>query len=180
MSTATETRSTWTIDAAHSHVEFAVRHMMIATVKGRFAEVAGTLQLEGDLADAAVQVEIQAGSIDTRSADRDKHLRSADFLDVENFPVITFESRRVEPTGEDTFDVIGDLTIHGETREVVLKTHKQGEATSPWGQTVAGFRATTEIDRADFGLTWNQALETGGVLVSDRVRITIEVEAVRN
>lgn len=173
-------RSEWTIDASHTLVEFAVKHMMIATVKGRFGEVSGTIVLdEESLENSSVEVEIDAASIDTRSADRDAHLRSADFLDVENHPKLIFRSRRVESEGEGRFRVVGDLTIRGTTREVVLEVEDQGRGKDPWGGERAAFSARTEIDRTDFGLTWNAALETGGVLVSDRVRISLEVEAVR-
>ncbi|HEX7117275.1 MAG TPA: YceI family protein [Longimicrobiales bacterium] len=173
-------RSTWTIDAAHTLVEFAVKHMMIATVKGRFGEVSGTIVLDEEALDrSSAEVTIVASSIDTRSADRDAHLRSADFLDVETHPTLTFRSRRVESVGEGRFRVIGDLTIRGTTREVVLDVEDQGRGKDPWGGERAAFSATTEIDRRDYGLTWNAALETGGVLVGDRVRISLEVEAVR-
>ncbi len=181
VSTKETGRSTWTIDASHTLVEFAVKHMMIATVKGRFGEVSGTIVLdEASLENSSVEVEIDAASIDTRNADRDAHLRSADFFDVENHPKLTFRSRRVEPQGEGRFRVVGDLTIRGTTREVVLEVEDQGRGKDPWGGERAAFSARTEIDRTDFGLTWNAALETGGVLVSDRVRISIEVEAVRS
>ncbi len=173
-------RSEWTIDASHTLVEFAVKHMMIATVKGRFGEVSGKIVLdEASLENSSVEVEIDAASIDTRNADRDAHLRSADFFDVETHPKLTFRSRRVELEGEGRFRVIGDLTIRGTTREVVLEVEDQGRGKDPWGGERAAFSARTEIDRTDFGLTWNAALETGGVLVSDRVRISLEVEAVR-
>ncbi|MFS8636528.1 MAG: YceI family protein [Gemmatimonadota bacterium] len=173
-------RSTWTIDASHTLVEFAVKHMMIATVKGRFGDVTGTIVLdEGAIENSSVEAEIDVASIDTRNADRDAHLRSADFFDVENHPKMTFKSRRVEPQGAGRFRVVGDLTIRGTTREVVLDVEDQGRGKDPWGGERAAFSATTEIDRTDFGLTWNAALETGGVLVSDRVRISLEVEAVK-
>ncbi|HEX6939236.1 MAG TPA: YceI family protein [Longimicrobiales bacterium] len=173
-------RSTWTIDPAHTTVEFVVKHMMIAKVKGRFADVSGTIVLDEDaLERSSVEVEIAAASIDTRVADRDAHLRSADFLDVENHPKLTFRSRRIEPAGEGAFRVVGDLTIRGTTREVVLDVEDQGRGKDPWGGERAAFSATTEIDRRDYGLVWNAALETGGVLVGDNVRINIEVEAVR-
>lgn len=181
VSTKETGRSTWTIDASHTLVEFAVKHMMIATVKGRFGEVSGTIVLdEASLENSSVEVEIDAASIDTRNADRDAHLRSADFFDVENHPKLTFRSRRIEPQGGGVFRVVGDLTIRGTTREVVLEVEDQGRGKDPWGGERAAFSARTEIDRTDFGLTWNAALETGGVLVSDRVRISIEVEAVRS
>lgn len=172
--------SVWTIDPVHTLVEFAAKHMMIATVKGRFAEVGGTVRMdEGDVTRSTVEVEIDAASIDTRSADRDAHLRSADFLDVENHPKLTFRGRRIEAAGEGEFRLIGDLTIRGTTREVVLDVEDGGRAADPWGGERAAFSAKTKIDRRDFGLEWNQTLETGGVLVGHDVRISLEVELVR-
>ncbi len=169
--------TTWTIDTAHTSAEFAVRHMMISTVKGRFADVQGTLTLdETSLAKSQVDVTIATASVDTRSEQRDGHLKSADFFDVEKFPTIRFTSTRVVKTGGDSFDVVGNLTIKDVTREVTLKVEDQGRGTTPWGQHQAGFTASTKIDRKDFGLTWNQALEAGGVLVADEVKISIEVE----
>jgi len=175
--------STWTIDASHTAAEFSAKHMMITTVKGRIADVRGTIVLdEADLAKSTVEVELAAASIDTRNEQRDGHLRSADFLDVEQFPTITFASRRVEGArleeGE-RFQVVGDLTIRGVTREVTLEATYEGRGRDPWGGERVSFSASTKIDRRDFGLTWNAALETGGVLVSNDVRIQIEVQAVR-
>jgi polyisoprenoid-binding protein YceI len=171
----------WQIDPAHSHIEFAVRHLMISTVKGRFADVQGTVWVdESNTRDVLVDVVIQAASIDTRQEQRDAHLRSADFLDAARFPRITFSGRRVEgdpPSGQ--FRLRGDLTIRGVTREVVLDISPEGRVTDPWGAERAGFSAETKIDRTDFGLTWNQALEAGGVLVGDEVKISIQVELVR-
>jgi len=174
--------TTWNIDASHTLVEFSAKHMMITTVKGRFAEVTGTLVLdETNPAGSSVEVEIATASIDTRSEQRDAHLRSADFLDVENFPALTFRSRRVEGTireGEPV-RVIGDLTIRGTTREVVLNAVFEGRGRDPWGGERVSFSAETRIDRRDFGLVWNAALETGGVLVSNEIRIGIEAQAVQ-
>lgn len=170
----------WQIDPAHTTAEFSVRHMMISNVKGRFGTIEGTVT--GDLEDptqAQVEVKIEVASIDTRNEQRDQHLRSADFFDVENHPYITFKSRRIERTGQDRFNVVGDLTIRGVTREVALDATFEGQAKSPWGQQVAGFSATTRLNRKDYGLTWNAALETGGVLVGDEVKIDIHVELIR-
>jgi polyisoprenoid-binding protein YceI len=173
-------KHTWQIDPAHTEVEFAVKHMMISTVKGRFADVSGTITLdETDLAGSSVEVEIDVASIDTRQADRDAHLRSADFFDVENHPKLTFRSRRVEAEGQGRFRVVGDLTIRGVTREVVLEATDEGRGTDPWGNAKAGFSARTSIDRQDYGLTWNAALETGGILVGNEVKITLEVQAAK-
>lgn len=172
-------RSTWQIDASHTHVEFAVKHMMVSTVKGRFAEVVGTIEIdEDDPASSVVEVTIPVASVDTRQEQRDAHLRSADFFDVERFPAITFRSRRVEPV-DGGYRVVGDLTIHGETREVALDVTDEGRAKDPWGGERAGFSGKTVIDRRDFGMVFNTALETGGVVVGNEIRIALEVEAVK-
>jgi polyisoprenoid-binding protein YceI len=177
--TAAETTA-WHIDPAHSQVEFGVRHMMISTVKGFFTGVEGAIHLdENDLSNSSVEVTIDASSVDTRNEDRDNHLRSGDFLDVETHPSITFRSRRVEGS-LDGFQVTGDLTIRGEAREVTFEGEKQGGGTDPWGNQRLGFRGETKVSRKDFGLTWNQALETGGVLVGDEVRIILEVQGIRS
>ena len=177
--TQTQT-SVWTIDPSHSSVEFSVKHMMFATVKGRFSDVQGTISLDEDShATSAVDVEIAAASVDTRDEKRDAHLRSADFFDAETYPTITFKSTKVEPKGANRAAVTGDLTIRGVTREVVLDTEETGRGQSPFGQDVIGFTATTTINRKDYGLNWNAALESGGVLVGDEVRITLDVEATR-
>jgi polyisoprenoid-binding protein YceI len=185
MSTAVATPTstgltTWKIDPSHSHVEFAVRHLMITTVKGRFTGVEGTIRAdESDRTKSEVDVSIDAASIDTREPQRDAHLRSADFFDVEAFPALTFKSRRVIGATGRGFKIVGDLTIHGVTREVVLDASEEGRAKDPWGGERAGYTATTAIKRSDFGLTWNQALETGGLLVGDEVRINLELELLR-
>jgi polyisoprenoid-binding protein YceI len=172
--------SSWKIDPAHSHVEFAVRHLMISSVKGAFGDVRGTVWVdESDARTVLVDVTIQVDSIDTRQEQRDAHLRSADFFDAARFPTITFRSRLVEGNHHDKFRLVGDLTIRDVTREVVLVVSNEGRLTDPWGAERAGFSAQGKIDRTDFGLTWNQALETGGVLVSNEVKISIEVELIR-
>jgi polyisoprenoid-binding protein YceI len=177
-STTTAAVPTWAIDPAHSVVELAVKHMMFSTVKGRFANVAGTIVLdEANLSASSVSAEIDAASIDTGESQRDGHLRSADFLDVENFPTITFRSTGVVPRGGSRFVLVGDLTIRGVTQEVSLEAELVGKGTDPWGGQRAGFAATTAINRKEFGLAWNQALETGGVLVSDQVKISLEIQA---
>jgi polyisoprenoid-binding protein YceI len=182
--TPTDTRtSIWNIDAAHSAIEFSAKHLMITTVKGRLADARGTLTVdEANPASSSATVEFDAKSIDTHSEQRDEHLRSADFLDVASFPTIRFASRRVvgatvTPGAE--FKVVGDLTIHGVTREVTLDATYEGRGRDPWGGERVSFSADTKIDRREFGLTWNAALETGGVLVSNDIKIHIEVQAVR-
>ena len=172
-------KTTWQIDSAHSLVEFGIKHMMFTTVKGRFTEVSGTIDAdEGDIAKSTVQVEIDVASIDTRAEQRDAHLRSADFFDAQTYPTITFRSTRVEPVGEDHLKVVGDLTIRGITREVVLDTEINGRGTNPWGQEVVGLTAETKINRKDYGLTWNAPLEVGGFLVGDEVKVSLSVQAV--
>jgi polyisoprenoid-binding protein YceI len=170
----------WTIDPAHTLVEFSGKHMMFTTVKGRFRDVRGTITLdEADHARSSVQVEIQAGSLDSGVEQRDAHLESADFLDVENSQTITCRSTRVLPIGSRRARVTGDLTIRGTTREVELDVAYEGLGTNPMGKDVVGFSAKTEINRRDYGLTWNVALEAGGFLVSDRIAIQLEVQASR-
>ena len=171
----------WTIDPTHTNVEFAVRHLMIATVKGRFSDVKGTVQLDlANPAAASVDVTIAAPSIDTRNADRDAHLRSADFFDVERFPELRYKSRKVDALPDGTFRVIGDLTIRDVTREVPLHATLEGTGADPWGGHRAGFSATGKLNRADYGLTWNKALETGGMVVGDEVKLVLEAELVQS
>ena len=177
--TAPQTRTTWAIDPAHSSVEFSVRHLMITTVRGRFTDVKGEVTTDDqDPAAGRVEVEIAAASIDTREPQRDTHLRSADFFDVEKFPTLTFRSTGITGTSGDRFTLTGDLTIHGVTRPVTLAVESEGRAKDPWGGLRAGFTATTKIKRSDFGLTWNQLLETGGLAVSDEVKISLDVQLV--
>ena len=170
-------KTTWKIDPAHSHVGFAIKHLMIATVRGSFRQVEGTVTVdETDPTTANIEVIIPTASVSTGDEKRDGHLRSPDFFDVERFPNMTFRSRRVEATGGDEFRVVGDLTIRDVTKEVVLNVELLGRAKDPWGQEKAGFEATTKFKRSDYGLTWNAALETGGVLVGDEVKVSIEAE----
>lgn len=173
------TTNRWNIDVGHSAIHFWVRHMVISKVHGRFARWSGSIQLdEQDPARSSVEVRIDAASIDTQVADRDAHLRSADFLDAAAHPEITFTSRRIEKAGTG-YRVTGDLRIRGVTREVTLEAEFAGTGKDPWGNQRAGFSATTAIDRRDFGLTWNAAVEAGGVLVGEKVEIAIELEAVK-
>jgi polyisoprenoid-binding protein YceI len=170
----------WQIDSSHSGIQFTVRHLVIAKVRGQFSRWTGSLETPGsDLTRASVDVVIDASSIDTGVADRDAHLRSADFFDVERHPEITFKSTGVAHAGAGRLRVTGALTIKGITRDVVLDTEALGRAKDPWGNERAAFSATTSIDRREFGLTWNQVLETGGVVVGERIDIAIDVEAVR-
>jgi len=175
------TTTTWNIDPVHTMAEFKVRHMMITNVKGHFTGVTGVLTLnEQDITKSHVEASIDAASINTREADRDTHLKSADFLDVEKFPKLTFTSTRVTRRGEGELQVEGDLTIHGVTRKVVFTVEgPTPPGKDPWGNTRIGLTATTKINRKDFGLTWNAALETGGILVGDEVTITFDVEAIK-
>jgi polyisoprenoid-binding protein YceI len=173
----------WQIDASHSSVEFAVTHMMFTTVRGRFKKLTGTILVNDDNPDrSSVEVEIDATSIDTGAPDRDQHLRSADFLDVENFPTIVFQSKRIEGAHAkpgDRFRVGGNLTIRGRSVFVTLEATFNGVGKDPWGYLSAGFNASTEIDRRDWGLEWNRALETGGVLVGHTVKVQVDVETVQ-
>lgn len=177
----TDTRpavTTWTIDPAHSSLDFAVKHLVFATAKGTFTDVTGQIVLDEEhIERSTVTVEVAAASVHTRDGQRDEHLRSADFFDVENHPAITFRSTTVERTTGDGLAIAGELTIRGTARPVVLEAEFNGRGRSPFGMDVLSYSATTKIDRKEFGLNWNAALETGGVMVSDDVKITIEIEA---
>ncbi len=173
--------STWKIDPAHSVAEFKVKHMMISNVKGQFAKVKGVLSLdEADITRSSVEAEIEATSINTGDGQRDTHLKSADFLHVEQYPTLTFKSTGITQTGTGELSLAGDLTIRGVTRRVVFSVEGPTPPTrDPWGNTRIGVSATTKINRKDFGLTWNAALETGGILVGDEVTIALDVEFVK-
>lgn len=171
---------TWNIDSSHSSIHFSVRHLVIAKVRGQFTRWSGVITLEGgDLARAQVSATIDVASIETGVADRDNHLKSGDFFDAATFPEITFKSNRVEAAGKDHWKLIGDLTIHGTTKEVTLQVEHTGAAKDPWGNQRQGFAAKTEIDRKEFGLLWNQTLDAGGVMIGDKVTIDIDIEAVQ-
>jgi polyisoprenoid-binding protein YceI len=176
----TTTATTWNIDPAHSTAEFKVKHMMISNVKGQFTGVNGALSLdEANVTGSYVEATLDAASINTHDAQRDAHLKSADFFDVEKFPTLSFKSERVAGSGG-KLAVEGDLTIHGVTRRVVFAVEgPTPPAKDPWGNTRVGLTATTRINRSDFGLTWNAALETGGILVGDEVTITLDVQFVK-
>ena len=167
----------WRIDPGRSTVEFQVPHFWgLKTVKGQFERYEGTLDLS---AQPAVELRIDAASLDTKRTARDKHLRSADFFDVEKYPAITFESRKIERRGDDFYRVLGELTIHGVTRPVELDAEYLGGGKDPWGNERIGFFAKTTLNRKDFGLNWNQMLETGGFLVSEQVEVSLDVQAVK-
>jgi polyisoprenoid-binding protein YceI len=170
---------TWHVDPAHSSVEFEVKHMMIATVRGRFNEFEGTIDAAEDIKDSRVYGKVKTASIDTNDATRDAHLRSADFLDVGNHPEITFESTDIEPLGGPEFRVTGELTIKGVTRTVELDSTVEGAERDPWGNERVGVRVRGAIDRKDFGLTWQKMLESGGFLVGEQVKILVDVSAVK-
>jgi polyisoprenoid-binding protein YceI len=167
----------WVVDKAHSTVEFVARHLMVTKVRGRFNEYDAAITIADRPEDSSVNVTIGSGSITTGDPGRDGHLTSADFLDVENHPSIAFASTTVRPTGASTWDVEGNLTIHGVTKPVTLAVDFGGVATDPWDNTKAFFTASTEFDRESFGLTWNQPLAGGGVLVGKKVRVELEIQA---
>jgi polyisoprenoid-binding protein YceI len=168
---------TWALDAAHTTATFTARHLMVSKVRGHFDRLSGEITIGELPEDSRVEVTIEAASIISGNQQRDEHLRSPDFLDVEKYPTMTFRSTKVEQTGSTTLKVTGDLTIRGQTRPVQLDVEFNGIEQTPWGKAVAGFSARTEINREDWGMTWNAALETGGVVVSKKITIEIEVEA---
>ena len=171
---------TWQLDPAHTNIEFAVKHLMIATVRGRFGGIQGTVQVdEANPRSAKVDVTIDVASVDTRQEQRDAHLRSPDFFDVAQYPTIRFVGKTVEGDPRSEFRLIGDLTIRGVTKQVTVSVTNEGQGADPWGNLRAGFSASAKIDRRDFGLTWNQALETGGLTVGHEVKLTIDAEFYR-
>jgi polyisoprenoid-binding protein YceI len=178
LSPALALAGTWDIDPAHSTVEFSVRHMMVTTVKGQFQKVKGTVELdEKDPNKSTVEVSIETASIDTREAKRDAHLKSPDFFDAAKFPALTFKSTKIEKAGKGKFKLTGDLSMHGITKSVVLAV--EGPSASikdPYGRTVRGVMATGKLDRKDWGMTWNKALDSGGFVVSDEVKLDINAE----
>ena len=170
----------WQIDPAHSQIQFSARHMMISNVRGRFESFTGSVEFdEIDTTRSRVEVEIDAASINTREPQRDGHLKSPDFLNAEQYPYLRFKSTRVEKVDDTHGRIVGDLTIRDMTQQVVLNVEYAGQAKSPWGTVSAGFSATAKINRKDWGLTWNAALETGGVLVGDEITINLELEIVK-
>ncbi|MFF8833697.1 YceI family protein [Streptomyces sp. NPDC015131] len=172
---------TYTIDPAHSGIGFTARHAMVTNVRGAFAEYEGTLELNGtDPAASSASIDVTIASVDTGSADRDGHLRSADFFDAEQFPLMTFRSTRAEALGGTDYRITGDLTIKGVTRPITIDLEFNGAAKDPFGNERVGFEGKAELLRSDWGLTWNAALETGGVLVSDKIKLTFEISAIKN
>lgn len=172
-------KTAWKLDPTHSTVEFSAKHLMITTVKGRIADVEGIIYTnEKDPKNSSVEATLKATSIDTRTDQRDQHLRSADFLNVEKYPEIKFRSTRIDG-GREEFKLTGDLTIRDVTKEITLNVRFEGQAKDPWGGERVGFSATGKIDRRDFGLTWNQVLETGGVVVGNEIKIELEVQAAK-
>ena len=172
--------ATWQIDPAHTDVEFAVRHLMITNVKGRFGDVTGSVEYDPSRPEAlTMQVVIPIATVDTHVEQRDAHLRSPDFFDADHHPTMTFVAKRIDGDPADRFRLVGDLTIRGVTREVTLDVTLDGRGNDPWGNERLGFSASAKIDRRDFGLTWNQALEAGGVAVGHDVKILINVELMR-
>lgn len=170
---------TYNLDTSHSQVGFSVRHLMVSKTKGRFSDFAGTVHIAENPLESSVSVTIQAASVDTRDEQRDAHLRSGDFFDVEAWPTLTYESRSVRQVGEGRYVLDGDLTVKGITQPVPLELSFEGGAVDPWGGVRLGFSAKAELDREAFGLTWNAALETGGVVVGKKVSIEIEAEAIK-
>lgn len=174
------TKAQWTIDASHSEIGFSVRHMMIAKVKGTFHTFEASITADAnDLTDADIAFSIDLGSIDTRNGDRDAHLKSADFFDVETYPTMGFKATSIMKTGEGEYNVTGDVSLHGVTRSETFEVTFEGSGKDPWGNMRAGFSAAGVIKRSDYGLTYNAALETGGVLIGDEVKIAIELEALQ-
>ena len=170
----------WTIDSAHSEVNFTARHMMISNVRGRFEKFTGNVDFDENYPEfTTVDVQIEAASISTRDAQRDGHLRSPDFLDAEKYPFLTFKSKRVDLIDKQHAKLVGDLTIRNLTRQVTLEVEFSGMSKSPWGNTNAGFTASTKMSRKDWNLNWNVALETGGWLVGDEIKIDLELEIIQ-
>ena len=172
--------ATWKIDTSHSHAEFSVRHMMISKVRGVFEDLSGELEFDAASPEnSSVKAIIKTASVNTRENDRDAHLRSSDFFDIEAYPDMIFESTNINVTGNNTAQIIGNLTIKDVTKQVTFDVEHFGETPSPFGDTRIGFSGNTQINREDWGLTWNMVLETGGVLVSKEVTINVELQAIK-
>jgi polyisoprenoid-binding protein YceI len=173
-------KTNWAVDVSHSAIDFSVKHMMIAKVKGSFHNFAAQISADvSDLTTADISLEIDLSSVDTRNADRDAHLRAADFFDIEKYPKLLFKATKIVKTGEGEYDVTGDVTLHGVTHPETFEVTYEGSGKDPWGNEKAGFSAKGSLKRSSYGLTYNAALETGGVLIGDEVKITIELEAAK-
>lgn len=172
--------TTWKIDPSHSSIEFSAKHLMISTVRGRMGAVNGEIVAdESNPANSSVELTVDIAGLTTNESNRDTHLRSADFFDAENHPEATFKSTAIEPLSKDKFRVTGDLTIRGITKSITLDVEREGEGVDPWGNVKAAFAATTTLNREDFGLNWNVALDAGGVLVSEKIKLEITVQAAK-
>ena len=173
-------KTLWQVDPTHAHLEFAVKHLMINTVRGKFTDVKGTVRMDpAEPTGAEVDITIAAASVQTGVEQRDQHLRSADFFDAEKFPTLTYQSRKVTRVSDDEFKLVGDLTVHGVTKEVVLTVTPEGSVKDPWGGERTAYSAKGKLNRKDFGLVWNVLLEAGGVAVADEVKLTLEVELIK-
>ncbi|MFE2213275.1 YceI family protein [Streptomyces canus] len=171
----------YTIDASHSTIGFTVRHAMVTNVKGKFNEFSGSLHLDGgDPSASTASIDVKMDSIDTGSADRDGHLKSADFFKIEEFPTMTFRSTKAEALGDEDYRITGDLTILGTTKPLTIDLEFNGAAKDPFGNERVGFEGKAEIKRSEWGLTWNAALETGGVLISDKIKLSFDISAIKN
>jgi len=174
------TNTKWAVDSAHSNIDFSIRHMMVTNVKGAFHDFEATIEANPeDLTTAAIAFSIKLNSVDTRNADRDGHLKSADFFDVEQFPNLTFKATSIVKTGDGEYNVTGDLSLHGVTRSETFKTTFEGAGKDPWGNEKVGFSVQGSIKRSDFGLSYNAALETGGVLIADSVKVSLDIQAAK-
>lgn len=174
------TKAKWAVDAAHSNIDFSIRHMMVTNVKGAFHEFEASIDADPtDLTTADIFFSIKLASVDTRNADRDGHLRSADFFDVEKFPNLTFQSTRITKVDDGEYEVTGDLTLHGVKRSETFKATFEGAGKDPWGNEKVGFSAQGSLKRSDYGLTYNAALETGGVLIADVVKVSLDIQAAK-
>ncbi|KIL40053.1 hypothetical protein SD70_16100 [Gordoniibacillus kamchatkensis] len=173
-------KTKWAVDASHSAVEFSVKHMMIAKVKGSFHEFSAEIEADpNDLTTASIRFDIDLSSVDTRNGDRDAHLRSADFFDTEKYPKLTFDATRIVKKGDGEYDVTGNVTLHGVTRAETFAVTFEGGGKDPWGNEKVGFSATGSLKRSDYGLTYNAVLETGGVLIGDEVKVSMDIEAAK-
>jgi polyisoprenoid-binding protein YceI len=181
MSTATTLvpTGTYSVDPSHSSVDFSVKHLGIANVKGSFGTFEGTLVIDGDISTAKASGSVDIATVDTKESARDEHLRSADFFDAEQFPKLTFESTSIKLVDSDTFEITGDLSLHGVTNSVTLKAEVQGTETDPWGNERVGLEITGQLNRSDYGMKFNQALGSGNMLVSDKVKLSLDISAVK-